>query len=91
LSNRRRLLSPILFNLYSEAIFQDALEDVEMAVKVNGMWINKIRYADDTTLIADNIHDLQQLVGEQGGVNQVATNTHNGRTTGILHSSEQSV
>ena len=60
------VLSPLLFNLYSEAIFQEALEDVEMGVKVNGVWINNIRYADDTVLIADNIHDLQQLVNKVG-------------------------
>ena len=60
------MLSPLLFNLYSEAIFQEALEDVEMGVKVNGVWINNIRYADDTVLIADNIHDLQQLVNKVG-------------------------
>ena len=37
-----------------------------MGVKVNGVWINNIRYADDTVLIADNIHDLQQLVNKVG-------------------------
>ena len=60
------VLSPLLFNLNLEAIFQEILEDVEMGVKVNGVWINNIRYADDTILITDNIHDLQQLVNKVG-------------------------
>ena len=53
------VLSPLLFNLYSEKIFQKALEDVEKCIKVNGIWINNIRYTDDTVLIVDNMCDLQ--------------------------------
>lgn len=60
------VLSPVLFNLYSEAIFQEALEDMEVGIKVNGVWINNLRYADDTVLIADNMTDLQQLVNKVG-------------------------
>lgn len=56
------VLSPLLFNLYSEHIFQEALEDREIGIKVNGVWINNIRYADDTVLIADNVKDLQDLL-----------------------------
>lgn len=37
-----------------------------MGVKVNRVWINNKRYADDTILIADNVHDLQQLVNKVG-------------------------
>jgi len=43
------VLSPLLFNLYSEGVFREALEDVEIGIKVNGVWVNNIRYADDTT------------------------------------------
>lgn len=56
------VLSPLLFNLYSEAIFQEALEDTEIGIKVNGTWINNIRYADDAVLIADSMDKLQQLL-----------------------------
>jgi hypothetical protein len=35
---------------------------MEKGIKVNGHFINDIRYADDTTLIADNITDLQKLL-----------------------------
>lgn len=56
------VLSPLLFNLYSENIFQEALEGQEIGIKVNGIRINNIRYADDTVLIADNMNDLQTLL-----------------------------
>lgn len=56
------ILSPLLFNLYTEALFNEALEDVEKGIKVNGEFINNIRYADDTTLISDNLPDLQILL-----------------------------
>ena len=56
------VLSPLLFNLYSERIFQEALEGQQLGIKVNGTWINNIRYADDTVLVADNINDLQCLL-----------------------------
>lgn len=60
------VLSPLLFNLYSEAVFREALEEKEIGIKVNGMWINNIRYADDTVLITDNMQDLQRLVNIVG-------------------------
>lgn len=37
-----------------------------MGIKINGVWINNIRYADDAVLIADNIDDLQQMVNMVG-------------------------
>jgi len=58
------VLSPILFNLYSEAIFQEALEERNVGVKVNG--VNNIRYADDTVLIAGNMEDLRNMLGTVG-------------------------
>jgi len=49
-------------NLYSEAIFQEALEERNVGVKVNGVCVNNIRYADDTVLIADNMDDLRDML-----------------------------
>jgi len=60
------VLSPLLFNLYSEGLFREALEDVEIGIKVNRVWVNNIRYADDTMLIADNMQDLQGLINTVG-------------------------
>lgn len=56
------VLSPLLFNLYSEAIMSEALEGLEIGVKINGKVVNNLRYADDTVLIASSEKDLQILV-----------------------------
>ena len=55
------VLSALPFMLYSEQILREALNDEEVRVKVNDEWINYIRCADDTILMADNIKDLQKL------------------------------
>lgn len=54
------ILSSVLFNLYSEAIFQNALKEVDKGFKIKR--INNIRYADDTVVLADNLEDLQLLM-----------------------------
>lgn len=56
------VLSPLLFNIYSEHIFEEAIGTANKGIKINGVFINNIRFADDTTLIADNLDDLQHLV-----------------------------
>lgn len=56
------ILSPLLFNLYSEQIFKEAINEIDSGIKVNGKYINNIRYADDTTVIADSPEDLQTLL-----------------------------
>lgn len=62
------ILSPLLFNLYSESIFQEALEDLEVGIRVNGKPINNIRYADDTVLLASDEKELQCLVDRVNNV-----------------------
>lgn len=56
------VLSPLLFNLYSEAIFDSALKDTDDGIKINGYAVNNLRYADDTVIIADNQEALQRLI-----------------------------
>lgn len=56
------VLSPLLFNVYSERIFREALEGAEMGIMVNGERLNNIRYADDTVMFADNPRGLQALM-----------------------------
>ena len=54
------ILSPLLFNLYTEIIFRDFKE--LRGVCIGGRNVNNLRYADDTALLADNSHDLQILM-----------------------------
>lgn len=56
------ILSPMLFNLYVERAFQEALATSTLGIKVNGIPINNIRYADDTVILADTADDLQSLL-----------------------------
>ena len=75
------VLSPMLFNIYVEKIFQIALEGVDTGIKINGKPINNIRYADDTAILANNLEDLQDIldrvteVGEQFGLSINITKT----------------
>ena len=49
------ILSPCLFNLYSEYIMQNAgLDEAQAGIKIAGRNINNLRYADDTTLMAES-------------------------------------
>ena len=49
------ILSPCFFNLYSEYIMQNArLDEGEAGIKIVGRNINNLRYADDTTLMAES-------------------------------------
>ena len=54
------VLSPSLFNLYTEKIFRE-VEDLN-GVKINGININNLRYADDTALLCFCPNDLQMLL-----------------------------
>ena len=56
------ILSPLLFNLYSEAIFKETLEDELVGIVINGEVINNMRYADDTVLLTCSLGDTQQLL-----------------------------
>ena len=49
------ILSPRLFNLYAEYIMTNAgLEEAQAGIKISGRNINNLRYADDTTLMAES-------------------------------------
>ena len=56
------LLSPCLFNLYAEYIMRNAgLEEAQAGIKIAGRNINHLRYADDTTLMAESEKELKSL------------------------------
>ena len=57
------MLSPCLFNLYAEYIMRNAgLEEAQAGIKIAGRNINNLRYADDTTLIAESKEELKSLL-----------------------------
>ena len=58
-----RILSPSLFNLYSEYITWIArLDDFQVGIKTAGRSISNLRYADDTTLMAESEEELRSLL-----------------------------
>ena len=57
------ILSPFLFNLYSEYIMQNArLNEALAGINTAGRNINHLRYADDTTLMAESEEELKSLL-----------------------------
>ena len=56
-------LSPCLFNLYAEHIIRNAgLDDSQARIKIARRTINSYRYADDTTLMAENEEELKSFL-----------------------------
>ena len=57
------ILSPCLFNLYSEYIMRNAgLEEAQAEIKIARRNINNLRYADDTTLMAESEEELKSFL-----------------------------
>ena len=57
------ILSPCLFNLYAEYIMRNAgLEEAQAGIKISGRNINILRYADDSTLMAESEEELKSLL-----------------------------
>ena len=57
------ILSPCLFNLYAEYIMRNAgLEETQARIKIAGINISNIRYADDTTLMAESEEELKSVL-----------------------------
>ena len=66
------ILSPCLFNFYAEYIMRNGetgetsssagLEEAQAGIKIAGRHINNLRYADDTTLMAESEEELKSLL-----------------------------
>ena len=57
------MLSPYLFNLYAEYIMRNAgMDEAETGIETAGRNINNLKYADDTTLMAENKEELKSLL-----------------------------
>ena len=61
------ILSPCLFNFYAEYIMRNAgLEEAQAGIKTAGRNLNNLRYADDTTLMAERKEELKSLLKVRG-------------------------
>ena len=57
------ILSPCLFNLYSEYITRNArLDEAQAGIKIAGRNVNNLRYADDTALMAESREERKSLM-----------------------------
>ena len=79
------ILSPCLFNLYAEYIMQNAgLDEAQAGIKIAGRNINNLRYANDTTLMAESEEELKSLLmkgkeeSENAGLTQHSKNEDHG-------------
>ena len=74
------ILSPCLFNLYAEYIIQNArLDEAQAGIEISWRNINNLRYADDTTLMAESEEELKSLlmkVKEESGTAGLKLNIH---------------
>ena len=64
------ILSPCLFNFYVEYIMRNTgLEEAQAGIKIAGRNINNLRYADDTTFMAESEEELKNLLLKEVGHN----------------------
>ena len=57
-------LSPILVNIYSEAMLRDALSGVNEGIRVGGHLIKTVRFADDQATLASSVKGLQLMMNK---------------------------
>ena len=82
------ILSPCLFNFYAEHIMRKCgLREAQARTKIVGRNINNLRYADDTTLMAESEEELNSLLkvkeeSEKVGLNHLVPSLHGGENSG---------
>ena len=82
------ILSPCLFNLYAEYIMRNArLDEAQAGIKIVRRNMNNLRYADDTTLMADSEEELKSLLMKVKEEREKAGLKHNIQKTKIMASS----
>ena len=85
-------MSPCLFNLYAEYIIRNAgLEEAQAGIKIAGRNINNLRYASDTTLMAESEEELKSLLmkvkeeSEEVGLNLTFRKLRSWHLVPLLH------
>ena len=82
------ILSPCLFNLYAEYIMRNAgLDEAQAGIKIARKNVNSLRYADDTTLMAESEEELKSLLMKVKGEIEKAGLKLNIQKTKIMTSS----
>ena len=82
------MLSRCLFNFYAKCIMQNArLDELQAGVKIAGRNISNLRYADDTTLMAEKEEELKSLLMKVKEVSEKAGLKLNIQKTKIMASS----
>jgi len=59
---QERPLSPLLFNLYIQYVINEALEDIHEGVKVGGVLIPAIQFADNQVMVSHTVRGLQVIM-----------------------------
>ena len=79
------IMSPCLFNFYAEYIMQNAgVDEAQAGIKIAGRNINNLRYADDTTLMAETEEELKNFLMEVKEESEKAGLTLNIQKTKIM-------
>ena len=87
-SMSRLYIAPCLFNLYAEYIMRNAgLDEAQAGIKIAGRNINNLRYADDTSLMAENKEKLKSLLMKVKGESEKVGLKFNIQKTKIMASS----
>ena len=82
------ILSPCLFNLYAENIMKSAgLDEAQAGIRIAGRNVNNLRYADDTTLMAENKEEQKYLLMKVKEVSEKVSLELNIQKTKIMASS----
>ena len=82
------ILSPCLFNFYAEYIMRNAgLEEAQAGIKIAGKNINNLRYADNTTLMAESEEELKSLLMKVKEENEQVVLKFNIQKTKVMASS----
>ena len=81
------ILSPCLFNLYAVCIMRNAgLEEAQAGIKIAWRNINNLRYADDTTLMAESKEELKSLLMKVKEESENVVLKHNIQKTEVMAS-----
>ena len=81
-------MSPCLFNLYAEYITRNSgLDEAQAGIKIAGRNINNLRYADDTTLMAESKEELKSLLKKVKEESEKVGLKLNNQKTNIMASS----